>query len=144
MADTFLLFAAILGFAAVGAGAMGAHGLEKRFHQQYETEPDHAEKLLKNWETASRYHMYHALALIGVAWVVSRIMPGARGRATALAAGWCFVAGIVGFSGSLYAWSLTETRWLVFVTPIGGTVLMIGWLCLALAVWRMPAAKQEA
>ncbi|MCK6473558.1 MAG: DUF423 domain-containing protein [Planctomycetes bacterium] len=144
MVKTFLLLAALLGFAAVGAGAMGAHGLEKRFQQQYEAEPERAEKLLKNWETASRYHTYHALALIGAAWVLSRIAPGARGRTAAQAAGWCFVAGIAGFSGSLYAWCLTETRWLVFVTPIGGTVLMIGWLCLALAVWRMPAAKSEA
>lgn len=144
MAKTFLLLASILGFAAVGAGAMGAHGLEHHFHQQYEAEPAHAEKLLKNWETAARYHIYHALALIGVAWAVSRIAPGARGRKAALAAGWCFLAGIAGFSGSLYAWCLTETRWLVFVTPIGGTVLMIGWLCLALAAWRMPVAQPDA
>jgi uncharacterized membrane protein YgdD (TMEM256/DUF423 family) len=78
-----------------------------------------------------RYQMYHALALLAVAWGCAR-WPGA----TVGASGWLFVAGTVLFSGSLYALSLSGTRWWGAVTPFGGLAFLGGWLCLAWAAWR--------
>ena len=117
----FAVLGALSGFLAVGAGAFGAHGLKARLT------PD----MLAVFETAVRYQMYHALALLAVAWAIGR-WPG---RATA-AGGWCFVAGTVIFSGSLYALALTGVRGLGAITPVGGVLFLAGWLLLALAAWR--------
>ena len=106
---------------AVAAGAFGAHGLRSRIG------PD----LLAVFETAARYQMYHALALVAVAWAVSR-WPGPWPER----AGWLFVAGTLLFSGSLYALALTGTRWLGAVTPLGGAAFLAGWACLLLGVLR--------
>jgi uncharacterized membrane protein YgdD (TMEM256/DUF423 family) len=75
--------------------------------------------------------MIHALALLAVAWAISR-WPG---RA-AVASGWCFVAGTLIFSGSLYLLALTGMRGLGAITPVGGVLFLLGWLLLALAAWR--------
>jgi uncharacterized membrane protein YgdD (TMEM256/DUF423 family) len=117
----FLLAGAISGFLGVGAGAFGAHGLRARLTPE----------LLSVFETAVRYQMYHALALIAAGWVASR-WPGALAGAS----GWLFVVGTVVFSGSLYALALTGTRWLGAVTPLGGLCFLAGWLCLAAAALR--------
>ncbi|HKQ70812.1 MAG TPA: DUF423 domain-containing protein [Polyangiaceae bacterium] len=98
-------------FLAVAAGAFGAHALKARLSAD----------LLAVFETAARYHMYHALGLIGVAWLAS-----AKGSA-ANAVGWAMMAGIVFFSGSLYALALTGTRALGAVTPIGGLCFLVAW-----------------
>ena len=103
-------------FISVAAGAFGAHALRGRL------EPD----LLAVFETAARYQMYHALALLAVAWAMTR-WPGAL----AAWAGWLFVAGTVLFSGSLYALALSGVRWLGAVTPLGGLAFLAGWICLA-------------
>jgi uncharacterized membrane protein YgdD (TMEM256/DUF423 family) len=79
--------------------------------------------------------MYHALALVAVAWATTQ-WPGAR---VALA-GWLFVGGIVLFSGSLYLLALTGMRWLGAVTPLGGLAFLAGWAVLAFAAWRPTAA----
>jgi uncharacterized membrane protein YgdD (TMEM256/DUF423 family) len=76
--------------------------------------------------------MYHALALLAVAWAVTR-WPGSNLPA---AAGWLFVAGTVLFSFSLYLLALTGQRWLGAITPLGGVAFVAGWVCLALAAWR--------
>ena len=107
---------------AVAAGAFGAHALRTR------VAPD----LLAVFETAARYQMYHALGLLGVAWIASRA-PGNL----ALWAGWLFVAGTILFSGSLYALALSGIRGLGAITPLGGLAFMGGWLCLALAARRL-------
>ena len=117
----FATLGALSGFIAVGAGAFGAHGLKTRLT------PD----LLTVFETAARYQMFHALALLAVAWAFTR-WPG---RATA-ASGWCFVAGTVVFSGSLYLLALTGVRGFGAITPFGGVLFLAGWLLLALAAWR--------
>jgi uncharacterized membrane protein YgdD (TMEM256/DUF423 family) len=75
--------------------------------------------------------MYHALALLAVAWAVSR-WPGPL----VAWAGWLFVAGTLLFSGSLYALALSGVRWLGAITPLGGVCFLAGWLCLALAARR--------
>lgn len=104
--------------AAIGValGAFGAHGLKSRVG------PD----LLAVFETGVRYHMYHALALLAVGWAASR-----RRSPWCHAAGWLFSTGIVVFSGSLYAMTLTGARWLGAITPLGGLAFILGWLALA-------------
>ena len=87
--------------------------------------------LFEVFEVGARYHMYHALALLGVAWAVTR-WPGA---ATTWA-GWLFVAGIALFSGSLYALALTGIRPLGAITPLGGVCFLAGWVMLGWAAWR--------
>ena len=79
-----------------------------------------------------RYLMYHALALVGVAWATAR-WPGMR---LPVIAGWLMIAGIVLFSGSLMLLALSGTGWLGAVAPLGGVAFILGWLCLALAAWR--------
>ena len=116
MDRTFLLLGSIAGALAVAIGAFGAHALRGRV----------AEEMLSTFEIGARYHMYHALALLLVAWVSSR-WPG-PGVSTA---GWLFVAGIVIFSGSLYLLALTGQRWLGAVTPLGGLCFLGGWVLLA-------------
>ena len=80
------------------------------------------------FETAARYQMYHALALLAVGWLAARCPSG-----VARLAGWLFVGGTVLFSGSLYLLSLTGARWLGAVTPLGGAAFLAGWLALAWA-----------
>jgi uncharacterized membrane protein YgdD (TMEM256/DUF423 family) len=114
----FLMIGALSAGLGVAAGAFGAHALRARL------EP----RLLEVFETAVRYQMYHALALLAVAWLASRV-PGSMSTA----AGWLFVAGTVIFSGSLYAMVFTGVRALGAITPIGGVCFIAGWVCLALA-----------
>jgi uncharacterized membrane protein YgdD (TMEM256/DUF423 family) len=75
--------------------------------------------------------MYHALALLAVAWACTR-----WSGSVLAASGWLFVMGTALFSGSLYALSLTGVRWLGAITPIGGLAFLAGWLCLAWAAWK--------
>lgn len=117
----FFALGAVSGGLAVAAGAFGAHALKLRLT------PD----LLAIFETAARYQMFHALALLATAWAITR-WPGLPARA----AGWCFVAGTLVFSGSLYALSLTGMRALGAITPVGGVLFLAGWALLAVAAWR--------
>jgi uncharacterized membrane protein YgdD (TMEM256/DUF423 family) len=77
--------------------------------------------------------MYHAFALIAVAYAVSR-WQATNGLSTA--AGWLFVAGTILFSGSLYVLALTGIKWLGAITPLGGVAFIAGWVCLVLAALR--------
>jgi uncharacterized membrane protein YgdD (TMEM256/DUF423 family) len=133
----WLLIGAVLGCLAVALGAFGAHGLESHLKSTLGgdvmlSDLERATKLgerLDNWETAARYQMYHALALLGVGLVAARRC----GLAVNLA-GIAMTLGTLLFSGCLYVFVLTGERWLVHVVPIGGTLLIIGWACLAVAV----------
>jgi len=117
----FAALGALSALVAVAAGAFGAHALRARLT------PDQ----LATFETGARYQMYHALALLFVAWAVTRWpLPPVR------AAGWLFVAGTVVFSGSLYLLALTGSRAFGAVTPLGGLAFLGGWLALAVGVWR--------
>jgi uncharacterized membrane protein YgdD (TMEM256/DUF423 family) len=118
----FLLLGSVLSGLSVALGAFGAHALRERLD----------ERMLANFETGARYQMYHALALLAVAWAVSRF-PDSQ---LPVIAGWLFVAGIVLFSGSLYLMALTGQRWLGAVTPFGGVAFIAGWACLLLAALR--------
>lgn len=118
MEQTFLLIGALAGFISVALGAFGAHGLRTRLSPE----------MLAVFETGVRYQMYHALALLLTAAAIGRI-----GDARLLViAGWFFVAGILLFSGSLYALTLSGVSTLGAITPIGGLAFLIGWACMAL------------
>ena len=123
MTPRFAVLGAVSGFLAVAAGAFGAHGLKSRLDAD----------ALAVWETAARYQMYHALALVAVAWL------GTRGEAAgrwATRAGWAFVAGTVVFSGSLYVLALTGVKAWGAVTPLGGLALLAGWALVAVSASR--------
>jgi uncharacterized membrane protein YgdD (TMEM256/DUF423 family) len=102
---------AINAFIAIACGAFGAHALRARL------EPD----MLAVFETGARYHMYHALGLIAVAWLASEKGPSAN------VAGGFMLAGIVLFCGSLYALALSSVRMLGAVTPLGGLCFLVAW-----------------
>jgi uncharacterized membrane protein YgdD (TMEM256/DUF423 family) len=119
----FWILGCLFGLLAVAGGAFGAHALRGRLTPEY----------LAVFETAVRYQMYHALALLAVASATVQ-WPGS----TAALAGWSFTAGIVIFSGSLYLLTLTGTRWLGAITPVGGVALLAGWVLLAAAALREP------
>ncbi len=121
MDRVFFGVGAVLGAVGVGAGAFGAHALRTRL----------APEMLAVFETGVRYHLMHALALLAVGWAAAR-WPGPA----VTAAGWLFVAGILLFSGSLYALALTGVRTLGLVTPVGGVAFILGWIALVWAAWR--------
>ena len=111
---------AIAGFVGVGVGAFGAHGLKEKL-QGLGTSA--------TFQTATEYHLYHALALVAVGLVA---LAGRGGTALAVA-GWSFLAGILLFSGSLYALSLTGATKLGMIAPLGGLAFLAGWGALAVA-----------
>ena len=106
---------------AVAMGAFGAHALKDALTPEMKAV----------FETGARYHAYHALGILAAAWIGSQN----GGRLPAAAAA-CFTAGIVLFSGSLYALSLTGQKKLGMITPIGGVLFLAGWGLLAFAPAR--------
>ncbi|HEX7794022.1 MAG TPA: DUF423 domain-containing protein [Vicinamibacterales bacterium] len=120
MDKTFMFAGALLGGLGVAIGAFGAHGLRGRLSPE----------MLAVFETGVRYHMYHALAIL----MTAALLPRIDGRAV-LIAGWSFMAGIVLFSGSLYALALSGVTTLGAITPIGGVAFLVGWISLAVAAF---------
>ena len=118
----FLLLAAFFGFTGVGLGAFAAHALKNRLSSEY----------LAVFQTGVHYQMLHALALLALALLV-RQLPGRL----LLVAGYLFALGIVLFSGSLYALTLSGISALGMITPVGGLAFLAGWLCLGLSAWRL-------
>lgn len=116
MIRIWLLVAALGGLASVVAGALAAHLADA---------PKAAELL----RTGALYGMVHAAALLAVIALAQGPEPR---RGTAMVAGWGFAAGIVLFSGSLFALAGGAARWIGWVTPVGGLALIVGWLALAL------------
>jgi len=114
----------------VAAGAFGAHGLKNVLKADAQQ--------LANWETAARYQMYAALALVMIGLFALRqpspLLHWAGGTLT---------LGTLIFSGCLYLLVLTSQRWLGAVVPIGGVLLIVGWLCLAAAAWSMSPATER-
>ena len=122
MTKLFLSIAAILAGLSVAGGAFASHALKEKL----------SDRALEIFETGSKYQMYHALALLAIGLLLSR----SEVAPTLLnAAGFAFIAGIVLFSGSLYALSLSGIKWLGAITPLGGVAFLVGWGCLALAAW---------
>lgn len=116
---TYVLWGAIFGGLSVTAGAFGAHLLRAYLTPEQ----------LATFELGARYQMYHALALFGVALVASHF-----DNVAVRIAGLCFLVGTVLFSGSLYGLGMGLQRWLAFVTPVGGSILIVGWLALVVSL----------
>src|SRR5262245_15938669 len=132
---------------AVAAGAFAAHGLDAYFQTKYageqyvkrvtidgrETEVSRmalAQKYLADFRTGAEYQMYHGLALLAVG-----LLGLARPSRWLTLAGCAFVAGVLGFSGGLYVYTLTGTKWVgMFVVPLGGILFLVGWAALVVAV----------
>lgn len=122
MERLFFSLGALFAALAVAAGAYGAHGGETALGVEQ------ARWIAK----AARYQMYHALALLSVAWACTYWQ---QGTLLFQIAGGLFLLGMICFSGSLYLMAFTGIN-LGYVTPLGGISFMIGWLAMAGGVWR--------
>jgi uncharacterized membrane protein YgdD (TMEM256/DUF423 family) len=116
MTNRFVFLGAVAGALGVAGGAFGAHALRTRLSAE----------ALGWFETAARYQMLHALALVASGLATGQVRDPHRS-----VAGTCFAAGIVLFSGSLYAMACTGWRGLGVITPFGGTAWIAGWIALA-------------
>ena len=118
----YLCIAGILGAWAVVMGALGAHAARAM----------PAAETVSTYETAVRYHFYHALAILAVAAGMGRALAGSA---------WVWAcrlwtAGVVLFSGSLYALAVTGVGWLGTIAPVGGTAMILGWVFVVAAALR--------
>jgi uncharacterized membrane protein YgdD (TMEM256/DUF423 family) len=120
MTRIFIAIAAILAGLSVGAGAFASHALKTQL----------TESAREIFETGAKYQMYHALALLLVAVLLSRAETASN---SLIVAGYAFIVGIALFSGSLYALSLSGIKWLGAITPLGGVAFLIGWGAIAIA-----------
>lgn len=117
-----LLIASALGALTVAIGAFGAHALAKMLESTGRVD---------TFETAVKYQMYHTLALLAVGILLFRVEQPAL-----QVAAWCFFLGILVFSGSLYVLCATGITWLGAITPIGGTLFIVGWGALFYAIFK--------
>lgn len=122
MSYKYFAYGAIGAALAVALGAFGAHGLKDTL----------TEDMLEVYETGVRYHMYHALALMLLALLSDRIGDAKLIRVAAR----LLIAGIILFSGSLYALALSDVKVLGAITPLGGVAFLAGWGCVAAAALR--------
>ncbi|RYY99310.1 MAG: DUF423 domain-containing protein [Chitinophagaceae bacterium] len=127
MNKTFLALGSILAGLGVVLGAFGAHGLKKYVGPE----------TITTYQTGVQYQMYHAFALLLVGILFDRFHQGLLGWA-----GWCFLVGILLFSGSLYALSALKAKEVVgvsgigIITPFGGLFFIAGWILLVIALLR--------
>ncbi len=119
-AKLFLAAGSLAALAAVVLGAFGAHALKTRLSAE----------MLAVWHTGVEYHVYHALGLLAVGLVATQLPESALLKWS----GWLMLAGIVLFSGSLYALALSGERWLGAITPIGGLGFLAAWALFVAAV----------
>jgi uncharacterized membrane protein YgdD (TMEM256/DUF423 family) len=121
MSKTIIMTASILLAFAVAIGAFGAHGLKAHL----------SEAMLQTWKTGVEYHFYHALGLLLIG-VLSVSMQSNLLNWSAI----FLFAGIILFSGSLYILAITGIKWLGAITPLGGISFIVGWVLLAVAVFK--------
>ena len=126
MAKFFLLFAATNGMIAVILGAFGAHALKDSI----------SPALLSAYQTGVQYHFIHVLALIGLALFILRLPVTVAVPTLLIVAGYLWMVGLVLFSGSLYGIAIGAPSWFGPITPLGGSLLIIGWLCFAIGIAR--------
>ncbi len=113
--------AALLAFVGVSLGAFGAHALKERLAEAAMT---------STWQTAVLYHLLHTVAAWGAGLPKEGISPLLRRAA------WCWLIGILLFSGSLYLLALGGPRWLGPITPVGGLFFLAGWAIAAIAAFK--------
>ncbi len=123
MVRIFMIIGSIFAGLGVAGGAFASHALKDRL----------SDRALDIFETGIKYQMYHSLALLLVALLLTRLE---NTPSSLLGAGYGFLVGILIFSGSLYALSLTGIKWLGAITPIGGVAFLIGWGSLVITAWN--------
>lgn len=128
MKELLLTFGGIFGGLSVLLGAFGAHALKKKF----------TEDLLKSFETGVKYQMYHAFILI----ISGLMFPFIE--TSQIVMGWCFIFGVFFFSFSIYGLCFSSSkgrkwRFLGPVTPVGGLLLLIGWILFTINAARFAA-----
>lgn len=116
-----VIIASLVLLTGVAAGAFGAHGLKRIIDPA----------MLTVWQTAVLYQLVHGLGLLGLAALGTRF-----GSPLLAYAGAFMFAGVIIFSGSLYALVLSQVKWLGAITPIGGMAFLVAWALVALAAWR--------
>ncbi|PWW41384.1 uncharacterized membrane protein YgdD (TMEM256/DUF423 family) [Idiomarina loihiensis] len=126
MSQIFLIVAAILGGTGVMLGAFASHGLKSKL----------SESLLSAFETGVTYQFYHALALFALALWLKQSQ-----SVWFVASGYLWLAGVVLFSGSLYALALTGVKWFGPITPIGGLLFIAGWVSLLVGAIKLGAGS---
>lgn len=151
-----LTIASLLGFLAVAMGAFGAHGLKDAgpsgkgyLELKYsDTEAKNiagqmfaaSYKYLKDYETGVQYHMMHVVAML----FTGLLMLHHRSKLYSAAA-WCFLGGILFFSGALYILVIGGPRWMGVpwgaIAPLGGTLQLVGWILLAIGAWKVAKPK---
>lgn len=125
MAKWFVIIGAISGFFSVALGAFGAHGLNEKLSEHF----------MAIYQTGVQYQMYHSLSLLLIG-ILTIQWPN---RAELHWSGYLMIVGIILFSGSLYALSLTGITWLGAITPLGGIAFLLGWFLLGIAAYRSSA-----
>ncbi|MGM0524814.1 MAG: DUF423 domain-containing protein [Pseudomonadota bacterium] len=126
MSQLFLIIAAVLGGFAVMLGAFAAHGLKSRL----------SDSLLSAFETGVSYQFYHALALFILALWLKQSQ-----SVWLIASGYLWLAGVILFSGSLYALALTGVKWFGPITPVGGLLFIAGWISLLVGAIKLGAVS---
>ena len=126
MSSTFIMIGGLLAALAVGLGAFVTHGLKTLVEQNRFSAKD-----LETFQTAVHYQMIHALGLILIG-----LLAATRSSGILDAAGWTMFAGILVFSGFLYAYVATGTKLFAMFVPIGGLAFILAWLCVAVAAMR--------
>jgi uncharacterized membrane protein YgdD (TMEM256/DUF423 family) len=121
-AKLFLAAGGLAALAAVALGAFGAHALKSRLSAE----------MLAVWHTGIEYHVYHALGLLAVGLAAQQLPDSGLLKWS----GWLMLAGILLFSGSLYALALTGVRSLGAIAPVGGAAFLAAWALFAAAVLR--------
>jgi uncharacterized membrane protein YgdD (TMEM256/DUF423 family) len=130
----WLAIGALSAALAVAMGAFGAHGLRGSTQasvSQGTLSEAERQRRLETFDTAARYQMYHALGLLVVG-----LLASSRPSLGVSIAGWAFVVGTLLFSGSLYALVLSGIKVLGAITPFGGAAMIVGWVALAVCVWK--------
>jgi uncharacterized membrane protein YgdD (TMEM256/DUF423 family) len=139
-AGFWLRVGAIWGFLAVSIGAFGAHGLNERFRSMGEQFGGLiTERPEGIFQTATHYQMYCALAILTVGLLAAH----GRNGTTLQIAGWSLLLGSFVFSGTLYVLAATGMKWLGMITPIGGVLMLVGWLALAAAAGSALSASGQ-
>lgn len=146
-AKYWIAIGAVAAGLAVVAGAFGAHWLDDLFAKKYMDAPPKtisgfevpaSWKYLNDFKTGAEYQMYHALGILAAG-----LLMQTRARKSLQAAAWCFLGGIVHFSGSLYMLTLTgQTKW-GMIAPIGGTLFIVGWVLLAIGALAGPTPQSD-
>ncbi|HEV8539183.1 MAG TPA: DUF423 domain-containing protein [Bacteroidota bacterium] len=119
---TFIIIGSLSALIAVALGAFAAHALKARLTTE----------MMNTFEVGVRYHLVHSLAIFIVAWIALQYPD-----ASIQVSGWLFTAGILLFSGSLYAMGITGMTWLGAITPFGGMCFLAGWAWMGWRIWKL-------